>query len=100
MQLTTEQFEKLIKDLANTTSEERRLLLLDAGVKVSWEKNKWYPRSAFNINCVPKRHEILLKDNNVNMEDECKYTIGIRGPWDELIMQEEDMDWTHFMILE
>lgn len=100
MELTATQFDELVKNLAYKTEDQRRAILITAGVKLTWDKNKWYPRSLFNIDYIPQFHEVLLKDNNASMDEESKYTVGHHNLCGELELQDEDVDWTHFMILE
>lgn len=100
MELTATQFDELVKNLGNKTEEQQRAVLVAAGVKVTWEKNKWYPKSLFNVNYIPQFHEVLLKNNNASMDEESKYTVGFHDLCGEFTVQDEGVDWTHFMILE
>lgn len=100
MKLTEAKFEELVTNLAFRPAAKVQAVLLDAGIKVTLEKNKWYPKSLFDIEQIDEWQEVLLKNDEMSMEGGHKYTVGYRDSCSELKLQNNTVEWTHFMILE
>lgn len=90
------QFIGLVNDLEDANWEYRESLLLEAGIKVEYDKGIWYSRDQLDLRYDLEGREILLK--NIYTDD--KHTITFRSSdKDKLIMQIRDPNWTHFMVL-